>query len=180
MGLLVAVASCSEPTQERPRVVGWPRAEVPVAPAAGGAAEPDAGLGQRAASEPGGLPLPDACQVLVVRACGLLGEHTEECQVARGQLAVRRPEDGRPEAALACLEIVARLDAQSEVSGVHPCRRLARRRCRALGKETWACREAQRELTRPRPARTREGCLGDLLLWEAREVLSGLAPGSGR
>ncbi|MGM0574674.1 MAG: hypothetical protein ACQEXJ_02930 [Myxococcota bacterium] len=123
----------------------------------------------------------EGCERLSEEACSWLGPHTEECLEARQIL----PSSRTPEQEVACAKVLEEHadlieGAPDGFPGMNPCGRLARRQCRDLGARTWACKEARSDASRLRWMRREEVCLGDLLLWEARAVLSDPAGGSGR
>ena len=115
-----------------------------------------------------------ACHELVERACQALGPHSDECQEAKALL----PLIITPEHHAGCSAI---LDAHVRPSRqakrrrrLNSCRRLMRAVCGAAGGSTWVCRQTRADASRLWRTGQREACLGDLLLFEARRLLSGL------
>ncbi len=112
----------------------------------------------------------EPCDALLVEACALLGPHSEECIEARASA----PGDRTLTHTTACAEILTRWRpvAVGEARG-NPCRLLAARKCEVLGEHTRGCLDARAVAARLRRPEHRRACGGDLLLWEARQVLSG-------
>jgi hypothetical protein len=169
--LAVALGPLSGACQEQPRskIIGWPPAD----PLAG----PQAPEVVAASSAPAPTaPAPVAvgpCQEVLIRACELLGRHSEECAAARGRL----PLDLAPAEEAVCTRALERA-AEQERPVLNPCWELAKRQCADLGKATQLCQEARAWASRFRKPAERLPCAGDIWLWEIREVLTARAGGA--
>ena len=117
-------------------------------------------------------PRTPSCERLIQRACEALGEHSDECQEVRS--LVTGPVT--PEQHSGCLSILE-AHVLPKRSGkrkrrLNPCRRLIRAVCRDSQASTWACKQTRADASRLWRTGDGEACLGDLLLVEARSVLS--------
>ncbi|MGB0592450.1 MAG: hypothetical protein ACPGU1_22420 [Myxococcota bacterium] len=113
-----------------------------------------------------------SCERLIKRACEALGEHSDECQEARS--LIKGPVT--PEQHSGCFSIlethVLPNRSGKRTRRLNPCRRLIRAVCRASKASTWACKQTRADASRLWRTGNGEACLGDLLLVEARGVLS--------
>ena len=173
LAFLVLVTGCPETKEAVPAVEGWPPktplSSSRVQPAAGDAtARAIADPGKKKGAQPGKVPTLSSCQRLVERACGLLGEYSQECAQARGN--VRRPK--RRELQMECDEIVKIFEAtHARDTRRNPCYVLARRVCTSRGKDSRECRDRKESTKRLTKPEQRRACRGDLLLEEARFIL---------
>ena len=124
------------------------------------------------------LPVSKGCTILVDRACQALGPHTDECQEGRRLLTV----SPTPEQHARCASIVS-TDADPPVEGeragrVNACRRLMHAVCEVSGASTWSCKQTRADASRLWRTGRADACLGDLLLWELRQLVTGRASGS--
>jgi hypothetical protein len=113
-----------------------------------------------------------ACVRLLDRACEALGNHSDECQEARRL----KPRVVTPEQNAGCRTILE-VHVESRGSGkrgrrLNPCRRLIRAVCRDAKASTWACKQTRADASRLWRTGKGEACLGDLLVVEARGLLS--------
>ena len=109
------------------------------------------------------------CRELVDRACDFLGRHSQECveSLARVPPAPRR--DVRRE----CREIIEFFELTfANDQDRNPCLILARRKCNDVGRRTQICADVRANVKRYNKRHHRRACKGDLLLWEARGLLT--------
>ncbi len=170
---------------EDERVRGWPRPgyELPPPPvppeddvAPIPPPRPDAGASAATEAEPDissgpNLDVSEAsppCVALVDRACEMLGQFSEECAQARA----RRPQERPLEAQELCAEILTTFeDGEGKARPTLACWRVAKARCKVLGKKSRPCVESKAAWKTLRKRAQRKACQGDILLFRAREAL---------
>ena len=109
------------------------------------------------------------CLKLVERACDFLGTHSEECSETRARVPQAPRQDVRKE----CQDILDFFELTfAEDTDRNPCYVLARRVCNDVGRRTQVCKDRRAAAKRYAKRSHRKACKGDLLLWEARNILT--------
>jgi hypothetical protein len=127
------------------------------------ASSPGQGEGKRTSRSPH-----DSCRKLIDRACDFWGRFSQECIEARARV----PKAPRKDVVNECEEILAFFEVTyAKMEMQNPCRILARRVCNTLGRRTISCIEARAGAKSYKKVSQRRACKGDLILWEARQLL---------
>lgn len=116
------------------------------------------------------------CKLLADRACEGLGPYSDECAEARA-VVPSSPSGTWTEACSALVDkYVSLVRPGGHGKKVNACRELMILTCEFHGQRSWQCKQGREQVNHLGRMGKREACVGDLMLWELKQIAQQASP----